>query len=517
MSIRQVLLAIGKTLRPHRTRVFLALGFILIHTLLGFALILATSRSQPDLFPLFLVLLFSLHHLLSVFDDWILTDISNYWVKDTRRSCLLHFLGSRKKSSHNSLIDWNELQLEIQWLGDSIFSLLRGAFRKGLQLIVFSTALFWLSPTLFLFCGLLFVVVVILGITMGRWMNRLQEQVLLAQSACSNFELEAARAMTVIRAHRKSSFFSHIHEGFLGEVISKSILLARLRMITHPIQIVLFLSTLLAVYGVGNTQVENGHLAQGHFFAFLAGLSLLHAPLSALSQDISTFLSHREMHHLPEIFSLSSTEQRLPASLPAQQIRGSGLSFEYETGHPVLQDVNFSVQSGQILGFSGNNGSGKTTLTLILAGILPPTEGQISVFPPEADGGPTSFVDQQGTVFTLTLRETLFLGPNEEPSTLQPTFQDSLFQEPPQSLLSPETLSSGQKKLISIERALQQNHQVFIIDEPENSLDYSNQIRLRDLLFQLRSAGKIIILCSHHPLFLDICDEVVNLSKPCQP
>ncbi len=514
MSHCQVLLAIGKTLRPHRTRVFLALGFILLHTFFGFALILFTSRSQPDHFPLFLVLLFSLHHLLSVFDDWILTDISSHWVKNTKRSCLLHFLGSRKKSSHNSLIDWNELQLEIQWLGESIFSLLRGAFRKGLQLMVFSAALFWLSPTLFLFCGLLFLLVVILGYTMGRWVNRVQEQVLLAQSACYNFELEAARAMTIIRAHRKSQFFSLIHERFLGEVISKSILLARLRMITHPIQIVLFLSTLLVVYLVGNTQVESGQLSQGHFFAFIAGLSLLHAPLSALSQDISTFLSHREMHHLPEIFSFSFSEEGLASSIPAQRISGSGLSFEYETGHPVIQDVNFSVQTGQILGFSGNNGSGKTTLALILAGIIQPTEGQISIFPPEAFGQATSFVDQQGTVFTLSLRENLFLGTNQEALTNQTVFLHPSFQENPQTSLSPETLSSGQKKLISLERALQQNHQIFIIDEPENSLDHSNQIRLRDLLVQMRSEGKIIVLCSHHPLFLDACDVNINLSKP---
>jgi ABC-type bacteriocin/lantibiotic exporter with double-glycine peptidase domain len=515
MSIRQVLIAIGQSLQPHRRRIFLALAFILIHTLFGFTLILSTSRFKPDHFPLFLVLLFSLHHLLSVFDDWILTDISARWVQDTRRSCLYHFVSTRKKSGKNSLIDWNELQLEIHWLGESIFSLLRGTFRKLLQLGVFSFALFWLSPTLFLFCGILFLCIILLGTIMGRWVNRIQEEVIIAQSACANFELEAARGMPVIRAYQKGLFFSAIHDRFLGAATSKTILLARLRMISHPIQIVLFLATLLLVYIVGLSQVETGALTQGKFYAFIAGLSLLHAPLSALSQDISTFLSHQEMHYLAEIFSSYAPKEESIVHPPTRKIHCQDLSFEYASGCPIFQPVSFSIQNGQIIGFSGNNGSGKTTLALILAGILPPTHGELVFDPPDSGSGPISFVDQQGTVFTLSLNENFFRPENfpqeqaQRPyAILQHWIEDSAVGQ-----LSPETLSSGQKKMISLERAIQHNHGIFIIDEPENSLDHHNQLILKDLLLRLRDEGKIILICSHASLFLDICDRVIQVAK----
>lgn len=507
--------AIFRSLKPYRGRLLLALLFILVHTLLGFSLILTTSRFKVAHFPLALVLLFSLHHLLSVFDDWILTDISSRWVHATRRTCLLRFVSLRKKSEKNSLVDWNELQLEIQWIGDSIFSLLRGSLRKLLQLVVFSAALLWLSPILFLFCGILFLSVILLGTTMGRWINRLQEQVIIAQSACTNFELEAARGMPLIRAFRRGTYISQLHDRFLITATSRSILLARLRMITHPIQIVLFLSTLLFVYIVGLSQVDEGRLSQGHFFAFIAGLSLLHAPLSALSQDISTFLSHREMRYLHEIFNMDAAEPNPTEVSPLQSIKVEDLGFGYQAGCSVFQNVNFSISNGEIIGVSGGNGSGKTTLALILAGILQPTKGQITFSPGPTSLCPVSLVDQQGTVFSLSLRENLFLEPDYPlyaERSVFPVF-DQLMETYSQEVLSSETLSSGQKKIISFERALRQDHDLYIIDEPENSLDTQAQQILANILLKLQNRNKMIILFSHSESFLGLCTRRLDLTN----
>lgn len=347
---------------------------------------------------------------------------------------------------------------------------------------------------------------------MGRWTNRLQEQVIIAQSACANFELEAARGMPLIRAFRRGSFFSTIHERFLEKATSRTIILARLRMITHPIQIVLFLATLLLVYIVGLSQVKEGALTQGNFFAFIAGLSLLHAPLSALSQDISTFLSHREMRYLEEILSIELQDEEFPAEVP-DCITANQVAFQYHTGPKVFQNLSFHIKRGEILGFSGGNGSGKSTLAMILAGILCPTEGEIIYSPDKARLGPVSYVDQQGTVFSLSLRDNLFLDCDQPIGSAfgSPMFYQQLMNES-LALLSPETLSSGQKKLVSMERALHQDHTVFIIDEPENSLDSLAQQRLLELLNELQKKDRIVFLFSHSEKFLEICTRRIEIS-----
>jgi ABC-type lipoprotein export system ATPase subunit len=80
-------------------------------------------------------------------------------------------------------------------------------------------------------------------------------------------------------------------------------------------------------------------------------------------------------------------------------------------------------------------------------------------------------------------------------------------------IISPESLSSGQRKCISLERAFLEAHPVILIDEPENALDLSMQKLLQAKILDLRQSGHIIVLFSHSDVFLSICDQVIQLSS----
>ncbi len=515
ISSSPIIPQIFKSLVPYRGQVFLSLIFIFFHTILGFSLIFLTSRFQLSSLPIFLILLFSLHHLLSVFDDWILTGISQQWMMATRRKCLRRFLEFSEKSRNNSLIDWNELQMEIHWLGDSIFSLLRSTLRKIFQILAFSIALIWLSPTLFLFCGILFFFVFFLGFFFGRKINHLQEKVITEESVCSNFEFEAARAMPLVRSFHQASLFSEIHQRFLKPYTEGNIRLARLRMIFHPIQIILFLITIVLVYSIGSMLVRQQNLSQSAFFSFLAGLSLLHAPLSGLSQDISLFLGTRYMRFLPDILDDSITMDTSVPNNPISKIELKEVSFSYSGSTlPLLQQVSLQLSSGTITGIQGSNGSGKTTLALLLCGVLKPDSGQILIDGSPNEGFPVGYVDQNGTVFSLNLQDNLFLKGNEDPSNLLNSTHFLKFLSPEQAgqRLSPEILSSGQRKSVSIERAFRFNPQILIIDEPENALDESAREFLLQQILEKKQESRIIVLFSHSESFLSICDQRLQMS-----
>ncbi len=514
MTLSEVLFAVARSLKPFRARLILALGFILLHTAFGFFLIFSTGRFALSTLPIFIVLLFSLHHLLSVFDDWILTSVSTRWVSQTRKKSLQAFLSTRDKSTQNSVLDWSGLQLEIQWLGESIFSLLRGTLRKILQIFVFSVALIWLSPSLFLFCVALFLAVFLLGFFLGRWINREQEDVILAQSAVANFELEAARAMPLVKAFRQAAFFARLHERFLDSTTTRSIRLARLRMIAHPIQIVLFLGTLTAVYAVGSSQVAGGSLTQTSFHSFIAGLSLLHAPLSALSADISSFLSYRSMTFLPLILEDPAEETAQPPSPEPSRIDASQLRFHYPDGPELFTPLDFSLTKGSIIGFEGPNGCGKTTVALLIAGVLKPTGGALEFSPLDSGRSGVSFVDQNGTVFTLNLQENLFLESTPVTEFLQTPYLRQIRSDRINNQLSQEALSSGQRKTISLLRAFEHNHGVLLVDEPENALDQETQQQLRDTLKRFKNTEKLIVLFSHSEFFLSICDQRIRIQPP---
>jgi len=515
MPLSQSFSLILSSLKPYRFLLGTALVFILIHTLFGLSLIFLTSRFQLQYLPVFLILLFSIHHLLSVFDDWILTGISQRWIQDTRLKCLRTFLEVSEKSKKNSLMDWNEMQMEIHWLGESIFSMLRSSLRKVFQILVFSAALFWLSPILFLFCGLLFVFVFLLGWFFGRKINQLQEQVITEQTACSNFEYEAARAMPLVRAYHKGDLFFSIHHRFLLPYTQSSIRLARLRMIFHPIQILLFLATLVVVYTAGSILVRDHHLSPNEFYSFLAGLSLLHAPLSGLSQDISIFLSTHNMKYLSPILEEVPSDGVVVSTKQVSHIVVQDLSYTYASQvKPLLTDLHCQFNAGSITGIRGANGSGKTTLALLLAGILKPDSGQILFDGLSDHHVPVGYIDQNGTVLTLNLAQNLFL---DEPGSSRDLLNSSTFLQFLSSHssfdnLSPENLSAGQRKAISIERAFLSNLSVLIIDEPENALDESMQEFFRQQILKRKAQNSLIILFSHSDAFLSICDQQMNLS-----
>jgi len=515
MPLSQSFSLIFNSLGPYRFQLLVSLALISIHTVFGFALIFLTSRFRLDHVPVFLILLFSIHHLFSVFDDWILTGISQRWMQTTRQKCLQDFLVYSEKSQANSQLDWNEVQMEVHWLGESIFSMLRSTLRKLLQIGVFSIALVWISPILFLFCGILFLLIFLLGYLFGRQINRLQEQVILEQSACSIFELEAARAMPLIRAFHQGSLFSSLHDRFLGQYTSSSILLSRFRMIFHPAQILLFLITLVVVYTAGSSLVQEGALTQGKFFSFLAGLSLLHAPLSGLSQDISLFLSVQDMKHIELILRNHPTEETPTAAISLGSISVKDLSFSYsdKDDTPLLNQLNLSFMAGTISGIRGSNGSGKTTLALLLAGVLKPVSGQVLFDGFSGTIGPVAYVDQNGTVFTLSLEENLFIEKTNERPFHESTSPFLAFLDGSSKVdcLSPEILSSGQRKSVSIERAFSSQHQVLLIDEPENAIDKDIQSVLKEKLQQLKESKSIIILFTHSDFFLSICDQVIQL------
>ena len=505
-SFREIL----RSLKSHRYQLSVALVFILLHTTVGFLLIFFSTRFSRSQVPIFLVSLFSIHHLFSVFDDWMLTGISQHWILNTRIHVMKRFMKSPGPPQAHSHKDWSEIQMEIQWLGDCIFSFMRSTLRKSLQILVFSVALILLSPKLFLVCLALFVCLFLMGTFLGKAINRLQEKVINSSTQCSVFETELARNVFLVRAYKNSNFFSSLHNQFLKESTQDSILLSRLRMLFHPLQILLFLMTLILVYFFGTKLVSSGQLPESSFFAFVAGLSLLHAPLSGLSQDISIFFSFRNMNHLDEILHFDNDSTQLTQFVhPKKTIEVSNLSFQYHQDALSLFDsLNFSISAGEILAISGPNGSGKTTLGCLLAGIYEPSFGKISIDGETGSLPFCSFVDQHGSVFHLSLRENLFLSDSKVQTFFSPILESIQNQE-----ISPEALSAGQKKIISIQRALSQNFSFFVIDEPENALDSHHLDLLRKIILDLKEKKAFICIISHSQEFLSLADRTIDLSK----
>ena len=373
-------LHIHESLRPYKKNIATALFLIFLHTLVGCYLIFFSRNIQRDRFPLYIIFVFSFHQIFSIFDDWILTAISHAWTRDTRKNILQLYIQQGLPISGNSYLDWNEIQKEIYWLGESIFSFFRGSFRRILQIFIFSSFLIYLSAALFLFCFGFFLLLVFIGFAYGYIINNIRSRYIDSDTRLSVFEMEAAHARDIIKIHEKTAFMEKIHSSFLENFLSESVAFDRFRMLYHPLQVILFLITVAVIFYTGDQWVSEGTLSSKNFHSFLAGLSLLYTPLSGISNDVGAFLSLKKMKNLNFILKNSTKSIRMsnhPSNAPLSCISLKNVSFSY-TSTPLFQNLNLNIDT-PIFGFRGKNGSGKSTLLKILAGIYSPTTGKVSI------------------------------------------------------------------------------------------------------------------------------------------
>ncbi len=199
--------------------------------------------------------------------------------------------------------------------------------------------------------------------------------------------------------------------------------------------------------------------------------------------------------------------------------------FRKAYGRTVAVDgIRFEVLAGQILGLIGPNGAGKTTTMRALAGIIPPTQGQLAVAGHDVVRAPLeakrrlAFVPDEPALFeALTVWEHLqftasaYRIPDFEPQacTLLKQFEleakrDAIAQE----------LSRGMRQKVAIVCAFLQNPQVLLFDEPLTGLDPAG-IRTIKQSIRERAAGGLAVIVSSHllPLVEDLCTHLLLLHQ----
>ncbi|MGE4295509.1 MAG: ABC transporter ATP-binding protein [Campylobacterales bacterium] len=192
-----------------------------------------------------------------------------------------------------------------------------------------------------------------------------------------------------------------------------------------------------------------------------------------------------------------------------------GVEFDYGD-KPVLKGATLAVPQGGVISLLGANGSGKSTLIRLLLGIQKPKKGQIRLL-----GKPlasysrreiarlVAYVPQAAsTPFAYTLKEVVLMGRTAHGSLLggysktDHRMADEALEALGIGNLSDRTynaVSGGQRQLALIARALSQESEILIMDEPVTGLDYGNQQRLLERVLNLAVNGKTVLKTTHFP------------------
>jgi energy-coupling factor transport system ATP-binding protein len=207
----------------------------------------------------------------------------------------------------------------------------------------------------------------------------------------------------------------------------------------------------------------------------------------------------------------------------------SGARFVYPSGNVVaLDDVDLTVDHGEILGIIGQNGSGKTTLTKLFNGLLKPTSGTVVV-----NGVDTArkavqemaphvgyvFQNPNHQLFARTVEEELKFGPRnigvpEDEITERVAKAVEFFGLQDVIEEHPYRVSFPIRKLVGIASIVTMEPSILILDEPSTGQDHQTTHIINDLMRRLREEGTTVVCVSHDmPLLADVVERVVVMKS----
>ena len=196
----------------------------------------------------------------------------------------------------------------------------------------------------------------------------------------------------------------------------------------------------------------------------------------------------------------------------------------------VVKDVSFNVKKGEFLGILGPNGSGKTTLLKSISRVLKPKKGMILISDKDIYEMKSLDVAKQLAVvpqetpvsFDFSALEVVLMGRNPHmPRFKMESKEDFEIAKASMELTRtwefadrPVTeLSGGERQRVIIARALTQEPQILLLDEPTTHLDISNQLEIMDLIKCLCMSRKLLIVAVFHDFNLAAryCDSIILL------
>ena len=203
-----------------------------------------------------------------------------------------------------------------------------------------------------------------------------------------------------------------------------------------------------------------------------------------------------------------------------------GVTVTYRNGHTALKNASFAIPRGTIAALVGVNGAGKSTLFKAIMGFLPAAAGEIGVLGQTVrqaiKAGIVAYVPQAEEVdwsFPVLVEDVVMMGRYGHMGMLRrpkdadhKAVADALARVGMSDFRDRQIgeLSGGQRKRVFLARALAQNGQVILLDEPFTGVDVQTEEAIITLLQELRDEGRVMLVSTHNLGSVpEFCDQTV--------
>ncbi|MCY6489628.1 ABC transporter ATP-binding protein [Leptolyngbya sp. GGD] len=311
-----------------------------------------------------------------------------------------------------------------------------------------------------------------------------------------------------------TTVFTHQNQKSLKEGVKAKRLSAQLE---RTVEVLLATATALVLWRGAELVLRNA-LTPGDLLVFLTYLKNAFKPVRDFAKYIGRLAKASAagdrildlLDQAPDIYDLPEAK---PAPRLAGAVQFDNVSFAYEPGYSVLQNISFTVKPGQRVAIVGYSGSGKSTLTTLLLRLYEPDQGTILIdnqdirrYTLESLRTQMSVVLQDSLLFAASVWDNIAYGAST--ATEADVIAAAKLANAHEFILNlPQgydtilgergvTLSGGQRQRLSIARAAIRQAPILILDEPTTGLDKANEQEVIDALERL-SVGRTTFLIVH--------------------
>lgn len=389
----------------------------------------------------------------------------------------------------------------------------------------FDLALYTLIPLPFLSISIYLVSSVI---------NKRSERIAQQLSTLNSVSQEVYSGIRVIKSYAKERQFGKYFLEQSDEFKSRSLALANINALFHPLMILLVsLSTLITVV-VGGIQVSKGNVTPGNIAEFVIYVNMLTWPVTAIGW-VASIIQTAEASQ-KRINEFLNTKSRLPiAANPISQplqgnIKFENVTFVYpDTGIKALDNVSFEIKAGHRVAILGRTAAGKTTIADLILRMYDATEGRVLIDDIDIKELDTEnlrkrigYVPQDVFLFSDTIAKNVVFGSGDitneeiEKYTEYAAVHEDIkgLPEGYETLVGERgvTLSGGQKQRVSIARAFIKKPDLVILDDSLSAVDTNTEQKILNY-FNTAISGKTAIIITHRVYNMLDFDNILFLEN----
>lgn len=421
---------------------------------------------------------------------------------------------------------------DVQEVEISITSTIEMLIKNPILIVIYMTVLFTMSWELTVFTIVFAPIMIAIMSSIGR---KLKARSIEAQQYWSDTMSQVEETLSglrIIKAFLAEKKMTARFEGVTGRMRDKNSQVATRQAMAHPVSECLGSAMIAIVLWFGGTLIlgDNKVIDAPSFIAYMAILYSVIQPIKDLSKaayGIPKGLASMERIDVILEAENSIKEPQTPKDLTEFKdcIRFKGVSFSYEDGREVLQDINLTIPKGKNIAIVGASGAGKSTLVDLIPRFYDPSSGTISLDGTDLKDFRTKDlrslignVNQDPILFNDTIFNNIAFG--VEGATMEQVIAAAKIANAHDFIMEKEEgyntnigdrgvkLSGGQRQRLSIARAILKNPPILILDEATASLDTESERMVQDALDYLMT-NRTTISIAHRLSTIKKSDEII--------